>query len=398
MKPTVPSIQKIDRLLIVKTSSIGDVIHALPVVELLKRSHLNMEIGWVVKQRCAGVLEGNPWITRLHVVPDSLSFSSAMQIARELRAARYQVALDMQGLLASGIYTLLSGAPIRIGIDRNREGNKFFLTHPIVPGKPDAARTARTAEAPTQILWGSDASQPPSGADSGERDRTISDRHAVEILYGFADVLGAGSAPSEFEPQPYLASGSDPAPSKLVANVRETAIGVVALNVGASSKYKQWPAPHWVALTKQLLAARVAVVFVGDRADATIVESVKAQLSPSPLIVDVSGKTTLRQLAAVLTQCDVMVTGDTGPMHMAVAVGTPVVALFGSTNPARTGPYGARNVVLDVHLPCSPCYRKPTCDGRVDCMVAITPEAVFTAVSDKLGGDLAAGERGAVHA
>jgi heptosyltransferase-1 len=102
-------------------------------------------------------------------------------------------------------------------------------------------------------------------------------------------------------------------------------------------------------------------------------------------VLDLSGKTSLRELASVLAACDAMVSADTGPMHLAVAVGTPVIALFGSTNPDRTGPYGKRNIVLTSGIACSPCYRKPTCNGRIDCMKDLTPEAVRRAVEERLG-------------
>lgn len=359
----IPSAKEIDRLLIVKTSSIGDVVHALPVVEQIKRANPKMEIGWLVKRRCAGVLEGNPWITRLHVIPDLVTLPGCVATARELRARRYQVALDMQGLFASGLYTWLSGAPLRIGIDRNREGNRLFLTHPIVPGKP------RT--------------------ESG-------DRHAVDILFGFADILGASGDHTDFEPQPYLAQDGAEIEAR-IAPLRARG-SVVALNVGASSKYKQWPEEHWSALARRLLDAGYGLVFVGDRKDAEIVGAVMAQLPENAAVANLAGKTSLRQLAAALMACDLLVTGDTGPMHMAVAVGTPTVALFGSTNPDRTGPYGARNVVLDMRLDCSPCYRKPTCEGRVDCMRAITPEYAFRTVVEKLGGGSETLARGIVNA
>jgi len=363
--PSIPSIKDISRLLIVKTSSIGDVVHALPVVEQIKRANPAMEVDWLVKRRCLGVLEGNPWITKIQLVPDTLTPASLMKLRRDLHERKYDCAVDMQGLFVSGLCTWLSGAPVRIGIDRNREGNRYFLTHPIVPGKPNV---------------------------NGK------DRHAVDILFGFADILGATEDHTEFEPQPYLAEGQAADFVSKIAALRQETGSAIGLNVGASSVLKQWPVDHWVDLGTKLIKAGMNVVFVGDKRDAEIVGSILPQMPDSARIVDASGKTTLRQLAAVLQACDLLVTGDTGPMHLAVAVGTPTVALFGSTNPIRTGPYGARNIVLDMHLDCSPCYRKPTCHGRVDCMKAIASEAVFTSIMEKLRGSSSHGKPEADYA
>ena len=359
---SLPQLASIERLLIVKSSSIGDVVHALPVVEAIKQANPKMTVGWVVRKRCADVLTGNPVIDHLHLVDNKPSVGDLLRLRRELHAENYQVALDMQGLFLSGLYAGLSGAPVRVGIDRNRENNKLFLTHPVVAGRPEN----------------------PDGPD----------HHAVDILYGFAEALGVEVDHTDFPAQKYLAAGTD---APMLAEIRQGRGRKIALNVGASSVLKQWPAGHWSKLASMLLTRGDTIVFVGDKRDAEVVKQVTSTLGSTSVslpfregqgvggaIVDVSGRTNLRQLAAVLEACDVVVTGDTGPMHIAVAVGTPTVALFGSTNPDRTGPYGKRNVVLNMHLPCSPCYRRPTCDGRVDCMRDITPEAVFAAIEEKL--------------
>jgi heptosyltransferase-1 len=351
MTRPIPPLSAIDRLLIVKTSSIGDVVHALPVVEAIKKAKPGLTLGWAVRRRCADVLRGNPVIDHLHVFENKPGWGELIRLRAELRAVRYEVALDMQGLFLSGLITRLSGAPVRIGIDRNREGNALFLTHPVVRGKV--------------------------GGDAG-------DRHAVDILYGFAEALGIGDPHPEFSPQPYLAAEGV---GQAAPDIAGMAPPRIALNVGASWEYKRWPVEHWTALADALVEAGRGVVFVGDKNDAVMVAEVKARLKRGGEgTADLSGRTNLRQLAAALAECAVVVSADTGPLHLAVAVGTPVVALFGATNAARTGPYGGRNIVLNMHLSCSPCYRNPTCNGRVDCMKAITPEMALAAVEEKLRG------------
>lgn len=336
----LPPLSEISRLLVVKTSSIGDIVHALPVVQAIKEAAPHLSLGWVVRRRCADVLRGNPWVDALIVMPDKPSPRELLALSRELHEANYEVALDMQGLFLSGLVTRLSVAPVRLGWDRNRELNALFLTHPRVPGK-------------------------------GQR------RHEIDLLYGFAEALGIHVSHQEFTPQPYLASEG-------LARAEEWLAGLprprIALNVGASRAYKRWPTERWQEVAQELAGAGRSLVFVGDKHDAEIVAQIVPSLSGN--FADLAGKTTLRELASVLASCDLLVTADTGPMHLAVAVGTPVVALFGATDPARHGPYGRRNIVL--HKPVPGLIvpgKRPTEEVGAACMAQITPKDVLAAVN-----------------
>lgn len=344
----LPSLSGIERLLIVKMSSIGDVIHALPIVQAIKEARPRLKLGWVVRRRCADVLRGCPWIDTLHVVPDKPSVSQLAGLRRELQRERYQCALDMQGLLLSGLIARLSGAPLRIGWDRNREGNALWLTHPIVPGRQSDRR---------------------------------GDRHEVDALFGFAEAFGVKNAHPEFMPQPYLAEeGQGEAAAWLQGLPRPR----IALNVGASRAYKRWPVGHWTELADELAAQGRGLVFVGDARDAETVTLVTNAMRHENNIVNLAGKTTLRQLGAVLGLCDLVVSGDSGPMHLAVAVGTPVVAIFGATNPTRHGPYGARNRVVCQTTSDQALTRRPSDAEGEDAMRAIAPADVLRAVEDIL--------------
>lgn len=341
MTSTVPPLTAINRLLIVKTSSLGDIIHALPVVQALKEARPELALGWVVRRRCAGILQGCPFIDHLHIVPDKPTLRELWTVRRALRARHYEAALDMQGLLLSGLLTWLSAAPVRIGWDRNREGNARFLTHPVVPGG----------------------------------DIT---RHEIDALYGFAEALGVHPARGTYPPQAYLASeGRAQAEAWLAPLPRPR----IALNVGASRAYKTWPTGRWAALADGLAKGGAGLVFVGDATDAAAVDAVQTQMTmrdtPS---VNLAGKTTLRELASVLEACDSVVSADTGPMHLAVAVGTPVVALFGGTDPRRHGPYGARHISLHKPQPGGVPSRRPTDAYGAACMAAISPADVLDAV------------------
>ena len=263
---------------------------------------------------------------------------------RELHLARYDMALDMQGLLLSGVVTRLSGAPVRLGWDRGREANALFLTHPIIPGKGRHA-------------------------------------HEVDLLYGFADALGIHNSHPEFTPQPYLAAENA---AKADAWLSELPRPRVALNVGASRAYKRWPVENWRKVALSLTQAGRSLVFVGDKTDAESVAQITPALNSG--FIDLSGKTTLRELASVLAACDLLVSGDSGPMHLAVAVGTPVVALFGATHPERHGPYGPRNRVLHDPSPgaVTPGKRPTEAEGAA-CMARIAPEQVLEKVLAAIG-------------
>lgn len=343
MPTSLPPLTDIQRLLVVKTSSLGDVIHALPVVQAMKEAAPHLTLGWVVRRRCADILRGNPYIDHLYVMPDKPTLAELFTLRRDLLFVHYEMALDMQGLLLSGLVTRLSGAPVRVGWDRNREGNALFLTHPIVPGKGKHA-------------------------------------HEVDLLYGFADALGVHVPHPEFTPQPYLAADGAASAGSWLADLPHPRI---ALNVGASRAYKRWPVENWAQVALSLTQSGRSVVFVGDKTDAESVAQITPALNSG--YVDLSGKTTLRELASVLAACDLLVSGDSGPMHLAVAVGTPVAAIFGATHPTRHGPYGARNTILHNPVPglVVPGKRPTEAEGAA-CMALITPDDVLGAVTYRL--------------
>ena len=344
MTKPLSSLGDIERLLVVKTSSIGDVVHALPVVQSIKEARPGLTLGRVVRRRCADVLRGCPWIDRLYVVSDRPSLGDLWALCRALRAGRYQCALDMQGLALSGLMTRLSGAPVRIGWDRNREANALWLSHAVVPGRASDVRA---------------------------------DRHEVDALYGFAELFGVRAPHPEFTPQPFLADEHRAQAQNWLRRLRRPR---VALNVGASRAYKRWPVGNWAILADALVERRAGVVFVGDARDAEAAAAVRVRMSHAGETIDLSGQTDLRQLASVLEACDGVISGDSGPVHLAVAVGTPVVALFGATNPARHGPYGRRNAVVQAVAPVARGSHRPTDAQGAAAMAAITPADALAAV------------------
>jgi len=325
-------------------SSIGDIAHALPVVSLIKLSFPDIEIGWVVRERCKSLLAGNPDIDRLYTLPDKPGVLGLLKLSSELKADRYDTALDMQGLALSGIVTRLSGAKRRIGLDRNREGNSIFLTDPIVPGK----------------------------------DRS---RHALDVLYGFAEALGIAPIRGTVVKQQYLADARSEKADELLSGLSHP---IIAFNMGASTPQKKWPRQCWIALGKKVLEKYGSIALLGGASDSEAIRATEEGIAGGERVRNLCGKTDLMELASTLAKCDALVSADTGPLHIAVDVAAPCVAIYGPTNPASVGPYGDRNAILWAHLECSPCNRRPTCSGRFECMRTITPSQVLGALDERL--------------
>ncbi len=326
------------RLLLVKLSSLGDVIHALPLVQAL-RTGLGTEaaIGWAVGRAFAPLVENNPYLSWTHVLP-SKSLPDIWTFGQELRPLDYDTVLDAQGLLVSGVVTALSGAPRRVGFDTGREGNNWFLTDPIVPN----------------------------------RER----KHVVERLLGFCESVNI-PRPARVEAQTYLTTTDV---SALLGPAQPTPL--IGCIVGASVANKAWTAERWTQCLKLLASNGTRPILLGTQNEAAAAATI-AQNAGNAVAANLVGRTNLLELASVLAQCAVVIGPDSGPTHLAVAVGTPVVGLYGVTDPAKTGPeWGpAPAIVLDyAALDAPPETRRPRHPTLTDAIARIPAQAVADAV------------------
>lgn len=317
------------RILLVKPSALGDVVHALPVAATLRRRYPNIRLDWLVEEEAADLVTGHPalsgvvvsgrrrWLRQLRTpagIPRTLG--EVRRFAADLRRRRYDAVLDLQGLFKSALYVLATGAPIRVGFAEGREGAPRVLTHRVV--------------APPQPV------------------------HAVERYLALAAAVDATEPVREF----HIAMGPEDlaaARSHLAAARVPPGCPRVVLHPAARWRTKLWEVERWRELATSLLAEGIAVIITGSREDTGLAEAVVAGLTPPPL--SLVGRLSLKQLVAVLRDVDLMITVDSGPMHIAAAVGTPVVALFGPTDPLRTGPLGP-GTVLRRELACSPCLQR----------------------------------------
>lgn len=326
------------RILIVKLSAIGDCLVASPVARALRERYPAAHLAWAVQSKAKTVVEGNPFLDQIIVQEGGAR--GLMRALRAVRSGRFDAVLDVQGAFKSAPIVAASGARWRAVSSR---------AEPI-------ARRAANLIVPIE-------GTPP---------------HALEQYLRVASAFGAG----ETERRLTLQLGQDErfwagefwkkngAPSR-----------VVALNAASARPIKAWPAAHFAALADALEARGVRTLWVGAPNDADLIRQIQgAMRHPSLSAV---GQTNLRQLGALLERCALLVSADTGPMHIAAGVGTPVVALFGPTDPRRTGPIGAGHLVLSRDLECVPCFQKPTCD-RFQCLTEMAPRDVLAAVLEQL--------------
>jgi lipopolysaccharide heptosyltransferase II len=342
------SLSEVRRLLIIKPSSLGDIVHALPTVAALRRRWPSAKLAWLVKREWAEVLDGNPDLDEVLAV--DLSMKGWPAAIRAVRAGRFDVVVDLQGLLRSAMLGWMSGAPVRIGFANGREGSPWFYTDHI----PVPAASI----------------------------------HAVDRYLLIARALGAEPekpGPSAF-PLPHDAGAEAKVDALLAADVQMGTV-LVALNPSARWPTKRWPAESFAAVGDRLQQqVGVRVVVVGGVEDRPVGEAVMRAMRTAP--IDLAGKTTMKELIALLRRLRLFITNDSGPMHLAAAVGTPVIALFGPTDPARTGPYGAGHTILRSGIPCSPCFSRRCMNAvTMECMTVIHPQQVIESATKLLKGE-----------
>ena len=313
------------RILIVKPSSLGDVVHALPTVARLRRLFPGAHLAWLINRELSPLLDHCPLVND-RIEFDRHGAATWLPLLARLRRERFDLVVDLQGLLRSGLMTSATRAPRRLGLSDAREGARFFYNEIV----------------------------------------SVPRAHAVERYLKVADHLGCPPGPVEFP------LGLSPIPQHR---------SLIAVHPSARWATKLWGDDRFTELIRRLPAERV--VMTGSAVDCarvdTILEAARFGASVAPR--NLAGQTGLFALAELFARCAVVITNDSGPMHLAAAVGTPVVAIFGPTDPALTGPYGKGHVVLRSGIPCSPCL-KDHCPHtpRMECMSLVTVARVLAAV------------------
>ena len=360
-------------ILIVKLSAIGDVIHTLPSLAALRRCHPDADITWVVEEAAADLLAENPdlnrvivsgrkrWIQELRRGKIAAPLRGMLSFFREIRRRPYDLVIDFHGLLKSAAIVLISGGKRKLGYDSLQELSGLFYNEKI-PEDLGKHAVDRYLDFVRYLAGGPNGwnaaclKGPPEFTIAvGEQER----RRVAALLAEHAQILlpAKTDRPGEAE--------------------RER--GFVAVNPVAFWETKLWADEKFAELGDRL-REELGINIVLTGGEAGPLERIRGQMRTKA--VNLGGRTTLRELACLYRQASLLVTTDSGPMHLAAAMGTPVVALFGPTDPARTGPYGPGHRVIRRALSCAPCLRK-RCDTP-RCMTEISVEEVFEAVREVL--------------
>jgi lipopolysaccharide heptosyltransferase I len=350
-----PRTRAFERILLIKPSSLGDVIHALPVLDGLRRRYPRAHIAWLVGRPFAPLIAGHPALdeiiefdrSRFGRVWRSVSVTADFRrFTRGLRERRFDLAIDLQGLFRSGYLAWATRAPVRIGFAEARELAWLFYTHRIPRSQRDVHAVDRNCLVGDML-----------GFELGTRaiDLVVTEAERAEARVLLAE---AGLAPGE----PF-----------------------VAITPGARWETKRWFPERFADVIDQLAVnPGLRSVLLGGRDELAPSARIQELCRFSP--VSLTGVTTLRQLVAVLAEAAVVLCHDSGPMHMASALGRPMVSLVGPTNPCRTGPYERMDTVMRVKLPCAPCYFRQLaqCKHGHACMTQITADGVVTRVREAL--------------
>lgn len=346
-------------ILIVKLSAIGDVIHTLPALNAIRQHYPDAHITWLVEEAAADLVIGHRslnrvivsgrkrWIAQLKSSRWKQAVTEMRTFWRDLRDTHYDIAIDFQSLLKSGMLVRLARGTRRIGFDKgmqHQEHSYLFLNERVPPVDMEVHALTRGLMLLEAI-----------GIHTREAvyhvPITEDDRSLVNDLLEDQGIYGSRR--------------------------------LVAINPVALWETKLWRNERFAALADRLIRdEQVDVVFTGGPDDRPVAAEIQKMMTAPA--ANLAGKTSLTQLAALYRQSQVLITTDTGPMHLAAAVGTPVVALFGPTAPWRTGPFGEGHQVIRTAPPCSPCFRR-RCDAhQCRCMKEITVEMVWDAVNGLL--------------
>jgi heptosyltransferase I len=329
------------RVCIIKPSSLGDVIHALPILSALRRRWPSAHLAWVVNRPFREVLQGHSDLDELIV------FSRGHEMAGllwNLSRGRYDLTIDLQGLLRSALMTAATHAKVRVGVADAREGARWFYTHRI--------------HAPRLGI------------------------HAVDRVLRVAAALGADVTKPCFH-LPIAEDDRRWARQTLSAVPRPRVI----LNLGTRWPTKRWPPHHFAEIARRCVSEFGAgLVAVGAAEDRPLVDALAGHIAPLRAL-DLCGQTRLPQLAALSLASDLMISNDTGPLHLAAAAGAQVLGIYTCTDPNLTGPIGPRVATVQSHVWCSPSFRK-SCN-RLECMTELVPDRVWPAVKDGLAKALA---------
>ena len=307
------------RICLIKPSALGDVVQTLPLLPVLRERFPRASVSWVISDSLAGLLEGHPLLDELICFRRRGSLTEWLRLLGELRRREFDLVFDLQGLARTALMTAATRADLRVGLETAREGAQMAANCVI----PDTGRYV-----PAHLRY-----------------------------WRVAQAIGAG----HLRPRttiPLRRKDRDWVAEKLAGVTGP----VLAIHPGARWETKRWPVDRFAAVAaKAKRAFGFTLVVLGspaERALAVKLEYLVKRFVPSATVLNLAGQTTLKQLAAMLQRADVLLSNDSGPMHLAAGMGTPVVGVFTCTSPLRSGPPGELHELVATTVACAASYRK----------------------------------------
>jgi heptosyltransferase-1 len=335
------------RVLIILLGSIGDVVRALPLLGRMRETWPSSHLAWAVEPKSEPILRAHPWLDELIVYERHRAPWSFAPFLWKIRDGHFDLVLDLQRHLKSGISSIASGARDRVGFDAAnvKEFNHWFSTRRIEPQPPMRLKLAQ--------------------------------------YQAFGDLLGLAPGTIKFglEPPPEAQRRA----REIIGETPRPRLGVI---LGSSWPSRVYFAESIATTIRELAHPREGIagffpILIGGPEDVALAASVKRELGATAAL-DLAGRTGIGDLPGIFTECDAAFGPDSGPMHIAAAVGCPVVSLWGATAPERSAPWGFAEFALRGAIPCSPCYLRNCPVGR-DCMRRIAPETIAAAVRRAAG-------------
>jgi lipopolysaccharide heptosyltransferase II len=332
-----------ERICVIKPSALGDVAQALPLLPVLRQRFPRARITWVINRELAEMLTEHPH------VDDVISFDrhgGAMRFLRllhRLHGERFDLVFDLQGLLRTGLMTLATGARCRVGLETAREGSRWAC-HITLPGTGD-------------------------------------DVPAHERYWRVAEELGGGDLPR----RAFIAV-SDADRAWVQSQVAALPRPLIGLHAGARWETKRWPAEKFAQVAQRTLATHGgSVVVVGGRDDAGLGDRiVRPIVAAGHAALNLAGRTSIKRLIELLRSFEVLVSNDSGPLHLATELGTPVVGVYTCTSPHISGPSGVGHELVATGLPCAGGYHT-LCPHRGSRRLACFDDVAVDRVAAALG-------------
>ena len=344
------------KILIRGANWIGDAVLTIPAIRSIRHAFPDAHISLLVKPWVSEIFKASPDINEIILYEDCFrGVAGRLKLARKLREKNFDKAFLLQNAFDAALIAWLSGIPERTGY--KRDGRGFLLTN-AVPVKEDILK-----------------------------------QH--QVYYYLKLLQSAGIEPADTQPYLLLTDSERQWARNLLSSRLSSDNGpLIGINPGATyGSAKRWPPERFAHLIIKIInEINGRVVIFGGPSEIEIADEIIKEINKLKIklkiekygsrIMVMSGKTNLRELAALISECDAFITNDSGPMHMASALLVPIVAVFGSTDKTATGPFGAGHKIITKDLPCAPCMERECPEGHLECMTGISADEVFEAVKE----------------